>query len=206
MLQAKATKGGKIRLSTNQSKEEKNGKLGFSFNPIKFILEKGSEWEIFRLLVVAGLKDHRFVKDYVRKLYRMQNSDGGFPKAKGQPSSVLHTLSILQYLFQLNVNADSPPISKAVDFLWTKQRSDGSWCESSEITIPKWMTFLSNKYGMPYITGQIVQMLHDLGYEKDSRIDKAIQYIKNTQLPNGHWPAHDDQKHGDPDASCVPAL
>ena len=66
--------------------------------------------------------------------------------------------------------------------------------------------WISTEHGMPFATSHIVEVLYDLGYEKDPRIAKAIKYIKDTQLPDGHWPNHDDHRHPDQDASCVPAL
>ncbi len=180
--------------------------LSFGYNPVTFVLEKGSGWDIFRLLVIAGLKDHPFMKDYVNNLIRTQNADGGFPKEQGKPSSIIHTVGVLQWLARLGVNARSPYILGAVDFFWKTQRVDGSWCENPEIILEEWMTWLSTEHGMPIVTSQIVQVLYDLGYERDPRIAKAIQYIKDTQRPDGHWPAHDDQEGTDPDASCIPAL
>lgn len=96
----------------------------------------------------------------------MQNPDGGFPRERGKPSSVLSTVGALGSLVQLGADAESPSIRKAVDFFWAKQRADGSWCENPEIKLEKWMTWISTKHGMPIVTGEIAKLLYELGYEK----------------------------------------
>jgi len=177
----------------------------FRFDPYKFVMKKASDIDRIRLLLAVDAYDHPVIRKGIKEILQSQNPDGGFPERIGAPSSVISTLWVIEWLLQLGKD-HTPSFHKAIKFIWNMQRADGSWSENPEIKLEEWVTWKSTKHGMPYLTAMAVQTLCSAGYEKDARIMRAVEYMKRTQLPNGHWPAHDDTRHPDPDASCVPAL
>lgn len=84
--------------------------------------------EVLRLLMKrqAGAKEDE-LKSAIERLTTLQNSDGGWSQVKGASSDAYATGQVLYALNVAGVIAQHPAVRKAVAFLASTQRDDGSW-------------------------------------------------------------------------------
>lgn len=101
----------------------------FLTQAVAFIRDAGDELERGRLAGILGREQPD--PKAVRVLATRQNEDGGFPyqMISGRPSAVTSTATALQWLHEIR-HAGSPQVERAVAFLLTVQRPDGTWEES----------------------------------------------------------------------------
>lgn len=97
--------------------------------------------------------------------------DGNIHAPNG--SSTIDTLSVLGEI-GLSIK-DNPLISKAVDFVFTYQASEGSFKYS----------LTSSK--LPCLTALIIAAFGRLGIAADTRIKKSYKWLLNTQWNDGGW-------------------
>lgn len=111
-----------------------------------------------------------------------QNSDGSWgtqPHSgnSGKNGSVIAILyALLPYKYLGNTMHTSNTVRKAVEYLRTKQLSDGSW------------GMANSKKGDPSNTARAISCLIRADYEDRSCINKAISFLLNNQIPKiGLW-------------------
>ena len=95
---------------------------------IAWLDQNGNETERARLRGLLGRP--RPDARVVRTLEARQNRDGAFPSdlVQGRPSSIDTTELVLRWMQDLNM-LDGPLAQRAVTYLFTAQRPDGSWDE-----------------------------------------------------------------------------
>ncbi len=143
-------------------------------------------------------------------LLAFANEDGGYGDLKAQSSSIINTALALKALSFTDKNE---PIKQSINFLISKQRTDGSWGENDKkdsiyltSLCLKALQLFKNQYNLNsyiinaqnylknnlsndlelHVKAQVLLALIPL--EQDNSFYKPyIDYIKSLQLPNGSW-------------------
>lgn len=155
---------------------------------IAWLDHNGNEIERARLRGLLGRArpDARIV----RTLDARQNADGGFSSdlVQGRPSSIDTTALVLRWMRDLHILAGAPA-HRAVTYLFTAQRPDGSWDESLGLL----------KYGPPpqllpgdprvraLCTALAAYWLAVLGYRNDHAVSRALAYLRPRQAAGGRF-------------------
>ena len=155
---------------------------------IAWVDQNGNETERARLRGLLGRSrpDARIV----RTLEARQNSDGGFPSdlVQGRPSSIDTTAMVLRWMQDLRM-LGSALAQRAVTFLFTSQRPDGSWDEPPGLL----------KYGPPprllpgdprvqaFCTAVAAYWLALLGHRSDYAVSRAMAYLRPRQAADGRF-------------------
>ena len=85
-----------------------------------------------RLLLDVRLgKPHEQLQPRIDRLFALQKSDGGWSQTAEMPSDAYATGQTLWALSLAGVKSDRPEIGRAVAFLVSTQRDDGSWAMTS---------------------------------------------------------------------------
>jgi len=79
--------------------------------------------------------------------------------------------------YTLEYNNDN--VEKIIDFIFKKQKSDGSWDSGIPEIYQKYQNF-------PSVTGQVVRTLLKLNI-KNSKVERAIDWLDKKQLKDGSW-------------------
>ena len=123
-------------------------------------------------------------KDFlVSDLLRLQNPDGSWNTQDSAGltlgTTLLNTAQALARLGYLGVDRSNPAVKKGAEYIFSLQRSDGSWDppagpDESVIT--------------PLQTSLPLRGLAFCGYATDMRAEKAYTWLLNKRLPDGAWP------------------
>jgi prenyltransferase beta subunit len=153
---------------------------------VEFVQRKGSEEEVERLECI--LKGRKPENRFIENLRRLQNADGGFPllREKGKPSTLMDSCAILVDLEEFN-SLQIDIIDKIVSFFFARQEKDGSWNEDENLiphNPPPWMDPRDIKVKI-LSTAYTGFWLAKLGYQKDSRIKRACDFLINYRKENG---------------------
>jgi hypothetical protein len=155
---------------------------------IAWLDQNGNETERARLRGLLGRA--RPDARVVRTLEARQNADGGFSSelVQGRPSSIDTTALVLRWMQDLNI-LDGPLAQRAVTYLFTAQRPDGSWDESLGLL----------KYGPPprllpgdprvraLCTALAGYWLAVLGHRNDHAVSRALAYLRPRQAAGGRF-------------------
>jgi len=146
----------------------------------------------------SPLANHPAVEAATRRgvdwLLSMQNRDGGWAaydvdidnqvltqlpfadhNAMLDPSCADITARVLELLGTIGYRPDHPPISRALDYLWSTQEPEGCWY---------------GRWGVNYIYGtwQVLQGLRALNFPMDHPpLRRAVEWLEITQHPSGAW-------------------
>ena len=82
---------------------------------------------LLRMLWKKRLEPNADLQPAIERFFNRQKSDGGFAQLADRPSDAYATGQALYFLGLLGVAVDRPEILKAINFLVTTQRDDGSW-------------------------------------------------------------------------------
>lgn len=130
-------------------------------------------------------------------LLQAQNEDGSWRGADLPGSAtgdlVSATALALARLGYLGFGTEHPPVQRGADFLFSRQRADGSWPlfqshEVGEGGIDGGYDRISLQTSMP------LRGLAACGYAVDPRAERAYEWLLAQRLPDGAWPtgiAHD---------------
>jgi hypothetical protein len=98
--------------------------------------------------------------------------------------SFLATSYALSRLGYLGFGPDFAPVRKGAEYLFSKQRRDGSW------PIPQRAVEEQGRYSMvPLQTALPLRGLAASGYATDPRAEKAYEWLLAQRLPDGAWPS-----------------
>jgi hypothetical protein len=161
---------------------------GYLSGAVAFVRDNGDELELARLAGLLGRE--RPDPRAMRALSTRQNEDGGFPyqMISGRPSAVTSTSNALQWLQDLRLLRASQT-ERAVVYLLTVQRPDGSWGESPALVKydPPPLARPGYPAGRNMITGIAALWIARLlgpGHESARR---AVTYLRASR--DGEWPA-----------------
>lgn len=158
----------------------------FRYDPISYILKEGNIYCKLQLYDVLGCSRPDLIGEYLT----LQNTDGGWPweLKNGNPSSVAETARAVRFL--KDKNGYKSEIEKTIPFLLEHQREDGGWAENLELVslIPKEWDWMSCYHSSTSTTGSVICALLEGIPREDSRLQKALYFLKKTQTEDGGWP------------------
>jgi len=151
------------------------------------------------------------------QLAGLLNRDGGMPFniRQGNPSSVKETSEVLMLLKPFK-SAYVSLIDKMARFLVSRQKRDGGFAEALNLD-----PLIESKYGgtggrdwypvgksVTWLTGKALEALCNVGFEDQSRLKKARDYLMGLQNEDGHWPDFKGYDESDPlgTGNILPAL
>ena len=178
-------------------------------NPFPFIFTQGDEATKLACLEFFDLNGSPQARECLLALIKQQGSNGAFPSHLdlqnwGVRETVRNTLLLLKAgLLPKGVNVDS-----AVQFLLSRQRSDGGWSENPSLQIPPRVVELSNEQSVTWMTADIVELLRRVGMGKCRECQAALEWLRTMQNRHGGWYCFSgsigDQRDttGDPDSTA----
>ena len=115
----------------------------------------------------------------IGELLRLQSADGSWS------GDIKETAQALLRLGYLELASDHSGLQKGVNYLFSKQRDDGSWPLGSYSTDADGE---SNYDVMSLQTSIPLRALAACGYAEDNRSEKAYKWLLDQLLPDGSWP------------------
>jgi hypothetical protein len=161
---------------------------GYLSGATAFVRDNGDELELARLAGLLGRE--RPDPRAMRTLSTRQNEDGGFPyqMIPGRPSAVISTSSALQWLQDLRLLRTSQT-ERALAYLLTVQRPDGSWDESPALVKydPPPLARPGHTAGRNMVTGIAALWIARLLGAAHESARRAAAYLRTSR--DGEWPA-----------------
>ncbi|NHJ13155.1 MAG: hypothetical protein EAX95_05725 [Candidatus Thorarchaeota archaeon] len=180
------------------------------FDVEKYVIENGSIADVIRLVAADCNLPQNTVDEVFEDLAAVLNSDGGVPFdiTPGNPSSVKETAEILTLISGFK-EKHSALVSKMAGFLISRQKNDGGFAETLNLN-----HLIEDRYGstwgedfypvgksVTWLTGKALEALCSIGFEDESRIRRARDFLVYSQNEDGFWPDYIGQKTSDPLAS-----
>lgn len=154
---------------------------------IAYVDHNGSEMERARLRGILGRP--RPDAKVVRALEARQNEDGGFPHEfmQGRVSTIDATATALTWLEDLRL-FDGPHVERALVFLLSEQRPDGSWDEPPGLLryAPPPRLLPSDPRVRTASTALVGYWLARAGAGDDA-VGRAAAYLRGRQVPGGRF-------------------
>ncbi|RLG41946.1 MAG: hypothetical protein DRO05_02585 [Thermoproteota archaeon] len=155
---------------------------------IEFVQKNSNPEQRERLECI--LTGRKAKQDVLNSLVELQNPDGGFPYGleKGRPSSIMDSLLALVRLEEYNC-LDHESVDEVVRFLFSVQKSDGSWEEPSvieEFNPPPWMKPGDLKAKV-LTTAYTSFWLAKLNYVDREELIDAMDFLMRFVHPDGHF-------------------
>jgi len=162
------------------------------YDAVSYVLKNGNQYHKLKMLMTLGVKREDYPK-LVTELKSMQNLDGGWPwqLERRRPSGVSQTARTLDLLLNVGEDRDSDTVRRAVSFLLQRQHPDGGWSENPELEgiIPKEHNWISTRYS-GFQTADAIVALAGAGYANDTRVLKALDFLRREQNEEGGWPSY----------------
>ncbi|UCB53400.1 MAG: hypothetical protein JSV10_04815 [Candidatus Zixiibacteriota bacterium] len=177
--------------------------MEFKHDPVPFIFEKGDSFTKLCVLEMVDLWKSALGKELLLDLLKTQKKDGGFPSAIDlKLSGVKETGRAANLLLRCKMPKDGLALASCMKFLLKHQTQDGGFPENPKLTIPAQMTELSNQKGVTWLTADMVDLLRLMGQENTKACQKAINWLRRMELPEGGWGAVEEDEEVDPDSSA----
>jgi hypothetical protein len=139
-------------------------------------------------LEVQELQHHREDDHLVSRILKSQNPDGSWNMDSVgtiAPGGNLQTTSqILVRLGYLGFNKDHPSVQDAVEYIFSKQKSDGSWPLSKYANLDG----LKGYDMQPLQTIVPLEGIAASGHATDTRAENAYEWLIEQKLDDGAWP------------------
>jgi len=178
--------------------------MEFRYDPIPFIFEKGDLYTKLSILEIADLGNTPGGDKLLLELLKRQNKDGGFPSMINPKLSGVKETERAAYLLSIcGMPKEGLALSGCMKFVLKHQTGDGGFSENPKIDIPGSMDWISNQKGVTWLTVEIVDLLRLFGQENAKACQKAINWLRRMELPEGGWGAVEGQETVDPDSSAA---
>jgi hypothetical protein len=178
-------------------------KMELKYDPISFIFEKGDLFTKLCVLEMVELWNTPLGNKSLLDLLKTQNKDGGFPsKINPDFSGVKETERIAFLLLRCGMPKDGLIMGSCMKFLLKNQTEDGAFRENPKLIIPEKLIELSNQKGVTWLTADIVDLLREMGQENIKASQKAILWLRKTELAEGGWGLFEEGEEVDPDSSA----
>lgn len=140
---------------------------------------------VVTFLALAGrARDAPALARAVAYLRKEQESDGSWFGRWGT-NYVYGTWSVLTALAHAGVGADDSAVRQAVGWLERQQNSDGGWGESNDSYYPERRAVRASS--TPHQSAWAVLALLAAGQVNSESVERGVQYLLRTQLPQGLW-------------------
>lgn len=149
------------------------------------------------LLRLLDCLKKKVAQKYLKDMIQLQGEDYGFSRSHGEASSVTITAEAVINLIQSGEEGNSSIIQRAISFLWSLQKENGSWRENPKLPRDKIPFWSSTEKGVPILTADCIEALVEAGYRNDSRVVKAVSWLRRMQSSDGMWIALEDAKPND---------
>ncbi|MGB2770153.1 MAG: prenyltransferase/squalene oxidase repeat-containing protein [Candidatus Zixiibacteriota bacterium] len=177
--------------------------MEFKHDPVPFIFEKGDPFTKLCVLEMVDLWNTVIGKELLLDLLKTQKKDGGFPSGiDSKHSGMKETERAANLLLRCKMPKDGLALASCMKFLLKHQTQDGGFPENPKLTIPPEMTELSNQKGVTWLTAGMVDLLRLMGQENTKACQKAINWLRRMELPEGGWGAVEEDEEIDPDSSA----
>jgi hypothetical protein len=178
-------------------------KMEFKYDPISFIFEKGDLFTKLCVLEMVDLCNTPLGNELLLDLLKTQKKDGGFPsQIDPEFSGVKETERVAFLLLRCGMPKDGLIMGSCMKFLLKNQTEDGAFQENPKLIIPEKIIELSNQKGVTWLTADIVDLLRVMGQENTKACQKAILWLRKTELPEGGWGLFEGEEEVDPDSSA----
>ena len=156
-------------------------------NPIESFWKNANCWRKLSLLRLLGKIRTNVAQKYLEEIRLLQNEDGGFAREKGEASSVSETAEAIMNLIESGDKPNSSIMKKAVTFLWSLQKGNGSWRENPNLAKNKVPFWSSTEKGVPILTADGILALIEAGYKDNKNLLRAVDWLKCMQSEDGMW-------------------
>ena len=178
--------------------------MDLKYDPIPFIFEKGDLYTKLSVLEMVDLWNTTTGEKLLLELLKTQNKDGGFPsRIDPKQSGVRKTERVTYLLSRCGIPREGLSLSGCMKFLLKHQTGDGGFIENPKIDIPESMNWVSSRKGVTWLTVDIVDILKLFGRENAKVCQKAINWLRRMELPDGGWSSVEGQETVDPDSSAM---
>jgi hypothetical protein len=186
-----------------KGKERRNHKMEFKYDPLPFIFEKGNSFTKLCVLEMVDLWKSALGNELLLDLLKTQKKDGGFPSMiDRKQSGVKETERTANLLLRCKMPKDGLALSSCMKFLLRHQTQDGGFHENPKLTIPQDVVDLSSQKGVTWLTADMVDLLRLVGQENTKACQKAINWLRRIELPEGGWSLFEEDQEVDPDSSA----
>ena len=177
--------------------------MEFKYDPVSFIFKKGDSFTKLCVLEMVGLWNTTTGKELLLDLLKSQQKDGGFPsKIDPNLSGVKETERTANLLLKCEIPKDGLSLAGCTRFLLRNQTEDGGFRENSKLTIPPEVVELSTDKSITWLTADMVDLLRQTGQENTRACQKAINWLRRMEMPEGGWGMLEGDDEVDPDSSA----
>ncbi|MGB8658024.1 MAG: prenyltransferase/squalene oxidase repeat-containing protein [Candidatus Zixiibacteriota bacterium] len=177
--------------------------MEFKYDPMPIIFEKGDPFTKLCVLEMVDLWNAPPGNRLILDLLKTQRKDGGFPsQIDPNVSGVKETGRSARLLLKCGMPKDGLALTSCIKFLLKHQTEDGGFRENPKLSIPGWMTELSNQKGVTWLTADMVDVFREFGQENAKACQKAINWLRRMELPEGGWAVVEEDEQIDPDSSA----
>lgn len=138
-------------------------------------------------LEVKELLELRKDDPFVKKIMKLQNSDGSWRSEDGNSDSwdnIKFTSEALLSLGYMGYDAGYEAVQRGAEYLFACQNNDGSWCLPRTKSEREFREVYSL---IPLQTAIPVRGLAAAGYAADSRTEKGYDWLLSIRLDDGSW-------------------
>jgi hypothetical protein len=177
--------------------------MEFKYDPIPFIFKKGDSFTKLCVLEMVNLWDTPMGKELLLDLLKSQQKDGGFPsKIDSNYSGIKESERVANLLLKCQMPKDGLTLTSCIRFLLRNQTEDGGFRENLKLSIPPEVVGLSTEKSITWLTADMVDLLRQIGQENTKACQKAINWLRRIEMPEGGWGMLEGDEEVDPDSSA----
>ena len=177
--------------------------MEFRYDPIPFIFKKGDTFTKLCVLEMVDLWNTPIGKGLLLDLLKTQKKDGGFPsQIDSNFSGVKETERTARLLLKCGMPKDGLILASCMRFLAKNQTEDGGFRENPKINLPEKVIELSNQKNVTWLTADMVDLFRQMGQENTKACQKAINWLRKMEIPEGGWGLFEEDEEIDPDSSA----
>ena len=177
--------------------------MEFKYDPVPFIFKKGDPFTKLCVLEMVDLWNTPIGKELLLDLLKTQKKDGGFPsKIDSNFSGVKETERIAHLLLKCRMSKHGLALTSCMRFLLRNQTEDGGFRENLKLVIPSEVVELSTQKSVTWLTADMVDLFRQMGQENTKACQKAINWLRRMEMPEGGWGMLEGDDEVDPDSSA----
>lgn len=183
--------------------------MRLNYDPFPTIFGQGDEMAKLACLELFGFEESAQAKECVLGVIKKQRFDGSFPsRFDSKQWGMWETSRNTILLSMFGLPEEGLNVRRAMDFILGQQRPEGDWVENPTLDIPPEIVELSTERGVTWLVADIVDLMDHVGMEESLPRQKALEWLREAQNPQGGWYCFDDSigdqrgSKGDPDSTA----